>query len=346
MTTSDHRTRGAETWSRGEEQVALGDRLTVRTVRAHFLIRPGLEARIHNGIPLVVDYAPGMLVSVPPPVVRAACTRCPAAALATAVRSPSLRPGAYVRCRAWFRHPRILFSTTTLGVPRLGVDVYFRQPRSYLSGSSMGVPLRSSGVIFDPYTYTPPDKIPGIMSGPGLRHRMDSARGVWKSATSKAFLMKHLRGGFDDKAFASSANGRFERFMRAYQTGELKALRLLVTEGLFEGFQRELKAQRSGQHRSAFEVTGFKKDAVVVQMRYATHKGQRYGQVTCIVQSQRTVVQVDQSGQTVHTGADLAVPSMCVYEVLVSDPRATWRLARVEEFGVTDPRQAQEASSK
>ena len=58
-------------------------------------------------------------------------------------------------------------------------------------------------------------------------------------------------------------------------------------------------------------------------------------QVTALVHSQRRVVQVDAAGAASAKEAERAVeiPSLVVFECGLSDPAATWRVARIEEIG-------------
>ena len=131
--------------------------------------------------------------------------------------------------------------------------------------------------------------------------------------------------------------------MKAHQRGDLKQLRLLVTEGIFQGLERELKSQPPNELRSAFEVLEFSRPANVVQIRHGENKGAGYGQVTALVQSKRRVVKVDAKGRIAGGGEGegklLDIPTFCVFETCFKDPRATWRLARIDEFGATeDPR--------
>jgi hypothetical protein len=101
-----------------------------------------------------------------------------------------------------------------------------------------------------------------------------------------------------------------------------------------------------GKFRSAFVVDGFVRKSEVLQMRHGfaglggggggnqRSAGNGFGQVTVMVQSRRQVVVVDLHGQRVGDDATLVeVPSLCVFESSLAEPRGHWRLARIEEIG-------------
>ena len=101
-----------------------------------------------------------------------------------------------------------------------------------------------------------------------------------------------------------------------------------------------------GNVRSAFVVDGFVRKSEVLQMRHGfAGSGGRgnqrsasngFGQVTVLVQSRRQVVMVDQCGRRIGDEADITrveVPSLCVFESSLAEPRGNWRLARIEEIG-------------
>jgi hypothetical protein len=222
--------------------------------------------------------------------------------------------------------------------------------------------LRSSGVIFDPYKFVESGKSPPTFSAEGIKSRLETAKSVLKSSYSSAFIQRHV-SSFSHRTLPTLAEDVFVRFMDAYRLGDVASLRSIVTEGLLEGIQQELKAQKgddpkkkrqSGkftqrphqQLRSAFIVEGFIRTAQIVQMRHGFTAGHArsantgYGQVTVIVQSQRKVVTVDSHGQIVTIDQETSqkrnvveVPSLIVLEVGFADPKANWRIARIEEIG-------------
>jgi hypothetical protein len=239
-----------------------------------------------------------------------------------------------------------------------------------------GISQRSSGVIFDPYTFVPEDQRPSTFSVEGIKYRLVEAKSVAKSSYSSAFIQRHIPG-FSHRSFPAVANEVFIGFMNAYRSGDASALRLHSTDGIREGIQQELKAaqlkalppskkvgskskapQATGL-RSAFTVEGFVVPTQVIQMRHGFTTGLTrsmdtgFGQVTCLVQSTRRVVQVDcssvgvaiaqqgpASGGSGEGGAEWSaegrlvhVPSLVVFEVGFGDSRQNWRVARVEEIG-------------
>ena len=217
--------------------------------------------------------------------------------------------------------------------------------------STLGVPLRSSGVIFDPYVYTPKADQPPLLSAAGLQYRASEAKRNWRSTVSIAMLQKHLKQGWEHKAFARETHSLFRNFMDAHRRGDLKQLRMLVTEGIYQGLSSELQAQPHNETRSAFEVVSYSRPAQVCQIRHGNVNRVGYGQVTTMLQSTRRVVQVDVQGRIVDErgggggggggGGEklLEIPTFCVFETCFLDPGATWRLARIDEHGATrDPR--------
>jgi hypothetical protein len=81
----------------------------------------------------------------------------------------------------------------------------------------------------------------------------------------------------------------------------------------------------------------------VVQMRHgftatgsSRNRGNGFGQVTALIQSSRLVVQVNIDGSIVETDKTITSPSLVVYEVNFGDPKAHWRIARIEELGPTN----------
>jgi hypothetical protein len=194
-----------------------------------------------------------------------------------------------------------------------------------------GLALRSSGVIYDPYKYVPPNEATTFSQG--ITARIDGAKSVLKSSYSSAFIQRHLKG-FNHRTFPELAGGVFTKFMDAYRLGDVAALRSVVTEGLLEGIKQELKAQQAAEPppskrkkhtqqgrggggkqpgpadplpraavRTAFVVQDFLKDAAVLQMRHGFSVGKArsantgFGQVTVLVHSRREVVSVDSKGQ-------------------------------------------------
>lgn len=233
-----------------------------------------------------------------------------------------------------------------------------------------GVSQRSSGVIFDPFTYVPEDQRPSSFSVEGIKCRLAEAKSVAKSSYSSAFIQRHIPG-FSHNSFPAVADGVFIGFMNAYRSGDASALRVHSTDGIREGIQQELKAaqlkaaprsKKAGSKpkappstvlRSAFAVEGFVVPTQVIQMRHGFAAGLArsmdtgFGQVTCLVQSTRRVVQVDcSSGQSIaqHNpggrssdgtteGRIVHVPSLVVFEVGFGDSKQNWRVARIEEIG-------------
>jgi hypothetical protein len=178
-----------------------------------------------------------------------------------------------------------------------------------LASLNHGVSLRSSGVIFDPFTYVPPEDQPSLLSPAGLQAKVTSAASVAKSSYSSAFIQKHFPA-FSHRTFPDTAEAAFTRFMDAYRAGDVALLRGCVTEGLLDGLRLELKAyqeaggggsggggggsatknlnqNRKGKQplrqgasrevgaklRSAFVVTKFARRAEVVQMRHGFTAG-------------------------------------------------------------------------
>ena len=102
--------------------------------------------------------------------------------------------------------------------------------------------------------------------------------------------------------------------------------------------------------RSAFAVDGFVRKSEVLQMRHgfaglaaggsggARSAANAFAQVTVLVQSRRKVVMVDADGRRVDNDDQgdptlVEVPSLCVFETSLAEPRGHWRLARIEEIG-------------
>jgi len=266
--------------------------------------------------------------------------------------------------------PGTMFATTT----RLVRGVGGARPFSLLGGVS----LRSSGVIFDPYKYVPEEDKPSLLSAQGVKAKIDLAASVAKSSYSSAFIQRHFPD-FSHRNFPDVAEAVFTKFMDGYRAGDVAALRSCVTEGLLDGVRRELRVQGAGaaapaasgkakrkgdggpqaaasaaggKLRSAFEVSRFVRRAEVVQMRHgfaagmARDKESGFGQVTCLVFSERRVVHVDAGGNVAKkvsrssgssSGGEgdalVAVPSLLVLEVGFGDKGGNWRIARIEEIG-------------
>ena len=261
--------------------------------------------------------------------------------------------------------------------------------------------MRASGVIFDPYKYIADEDKPSPFSADGLSLKLSTAKSVAKSSYSSAFIQRHIKD-FSHRTFPAIAEEHFERFMDAYRTGDMAALRGLVTDGLLSGIRQELKQQeqsaglnsgsaggkaRSGPKgrgakgqrrvggnseasgrinaaaraplRSAFMVDGFVRPAEVLQMRHGFAPGAvrqstaAFGQVTCLVQSRRTVVMVDALGNTTagevpggttdapsgdQSSRRVTLPSLLVFETGLGDSSANWRIARIEEIGSSKDR--------
>lgn len=147
--------------------------------------------------------------------------------------------------------------------------------------STLGIPLRSSGLIFDQYTYV--EKQP--FGYDYLKAKAQEAKSVLKSSYSSAFIQRHIPE-FSYRSIPSIAEDLFSKFIDAHRRGDVNALRSILSEGIFDGIREEIHKQKRQQEiskpnksskgtktltrvfRSAFVIDGFVSSSQVLQMRH------------------------------------------------------------------------------
>eukprot|EP00898_Chlorokybus_atmophyticus_P005612 jgi/Chlat1/6051/Chrsp4S06332 len=248
--------------------------------------------------------------------------------------SPSLpslrRHDEQIRLLPWHMQTR----QNTGGKYPLGFNPKAFQPPVTNKTANIRIAQRSPNVLFDPYK-PPEPKLPFFFSwftSTGWKRRKDWILGYMKSAYTIARLRKNIPG-FNNKVFKAEASDLYKQINSALARGDLKVLRDLVTDTIYEDMRREVKRRKDGGWtRVSWTLINVDMVKVLQGRLLQVEKDNAdnfFGQLTVQVRSRQKFAVYDKKDKLVAGSPDeeLLVDDFWVLERATQRLDARWRVA-------------------